>query len=193
VAVVGDVMADANRRLAPIARERSRLVDELELQPRAYVVATIHREANVFQPRLGRIVEGLNRLVEPVVFPVHPRTRNAIASFGLHVGEHVQALDPLGFLDFAAVVSQARVVVTDSGGLQKEAYWFGVPCVTARPSTEWVDTVEVGANVLVDDDPDRLVDAVTHAAMPRERPVLYGDGHASERIARTLLDSLDAS
>ena len=190
VEVVGDVMADANKRLAPIARERSRLVEELELQPRAYVVATIHREANVSQPRLGRIVDGLNRLVEPVVFPVHPRTRDALATERLHVGEHVQLLDPLGFLDFAAVVSQARVVVTDSGGLQKEAYWFGVPCVTARPSTEWVDTVEVGANVLVDDDPDRLVDAVTHARMPRERPVLYGDGHASERIARTLLDSL---
>jgi len=188
--VVGDVMADANRTLAPIARERSRLVDELELQPRAYVVATIHREANVFQPRLGRILDGLNRLVEPVIFPVHPRTRAAIAREGLHLGEHVQVLDPLGFLDFSALVSQARVVVTDSGGLQKEAYWFGVPCVTARPSTEWVDTVAAGGNVLVDDDPDRLVEAVTHASMPRDRPVLYGDGHASERIARTLLDSL---
>jgi UDP-GlcNAc3NAcA epimerase len=187
------VMADANRTLAPIARERSRIVDDLELQPRAYVVTTIHRQANVFQPRLGRIVDALNRLVEPVVLPTHPRTREAIATNGLHVGEHVLLLDPLGFLDFASLVSQARVVLTDSGGLQKEAYWFGVPCVTARPSTEWVDTVEVGANVLVDDDPDRIVDAVTHAAIPQDRPVLYGDGHASERIARTLLDSLPRS
>ena len=87
----------------------------------------------------------------------------------------------------AALASQARVIVTDSGGLQKEAYWYGVPCVTARPSTEWVDTVEVGANVLVDDDPERLAAAVAAARMPNELPSLYGDGHASEKIASALL------
>jgi UDP-N-acetylglucosamine 2-epimerase len=86
----------------------------------------------------------------------------------------------------AALCSQARAVVTDSGGLQKEAYWYGVPCVTARPSTEWVDTVEVGANVLVDDDPEALAAAVAVARMPDERPPLYGDGHASERVAAAL-------
>src|SRR5207247_6827484 len=96
-------------------------------------------------------------------------------------------LPPLGYLDFAALASQARVIVTDSGGLQKEAYWYGVPCVTARPSTEWVDTIEVGANVLVDDDPERIVAAAAEARMPPERPQLYGDGHASERIAEALL------
>jgi UDP-GlcNAc3NAcA epimerase len=190
IEVVGDVMADASRQLAPIARSRSRIVDELELQPGAYVVATVHREANVFQPRLGRIVEGLNRLVEPVLFPLHPRTRAALVRERLHLHEHVQLLDPLGYLDFAALASQARVVLTDSGGLQKEAYWYGVPCVTMRPSTEWVDTVEAGGNVLVDDDPERIVEAVTHARMPEERPRLYGDGHASERVAATLADRL---
>jgi UDP-N-acetylglucosamine 2-epimerase len=98
-------------------------------------------------------------------------------------------LPPLGYLDLAALASQARVIVTDSGGLQKEAYWYGVPCVTTRPSTEWVDTVEAGANVLVDDDPDRLVDAVANARMPAERPALYGDGHAAGRIAAALYPS----
>jgi UDP-N-acetylglucosamine 2-epimerase len=87
----------------------------------------------------------------------------------------------------AALASQARVIVTDSGGLQKEAYWYGVPCVTARPSTEWIDTVDVGANVLVDDDAERLAAAVADARMPLERPPLYGDGHASEKIAAALL------
>jgi UDP-N-acetylglucosamine 2-epimerase len=96
---------------------------------------------------------------------------------------------PLGYLDFSALASQARVIVTDSGGLQKEAYWYGVPCVTARPSTEWVDTLELGANVLVDDDPDRLVAAVAAARMPAERPQLYGDGHAAERVAAALYAS----
>jgi UDP-N-acetylglucosamine 2-epimerase len=99
----------------------------------------------------------------------------------------------LSYLDFAALASQARVIVTDSGGIQKEAYWYGVPCVTARPSTEWVDTVELGANVLVDDDPDRLVEAVRTARMPGDRPELYGDGHASEKVAAALVASLAAS
>jgi UDP-GlcNAc3NAcA epimerase len=187
VDVVGDVMADANLRLAPLARERSTILDTAEVTPRAYVVATLHREANVVQPRLGRLLEGLSRIEERVVFPAHPRTRAAIVAGGQAKG--LSLLQPLGYLDFAALASQARVIVTDSGGLQKEAYWYGVPCVTARPSTEWVDTVEAGANVLVDDDPDRLVEAVRTAAMPAERPRLYGDGQASGRIAAALYAS----
>ncbi len=180
--VVGDVMADANRLFAPIARERV----PPPHPPGTYVVATIHREANVHQPRLARIVEGLNRLDEPVLFPAHPRTRAAIEAAALALAPHVELVEPLGYLAFSAAASQARVIVTDSGGLQKESYWYGVPCVTARPSTEWVDTVELGANVLVDDDPDALVAAVATARMPDARPVLYGDGHASRRIARLL-------
>jgi UDP-N-acetylglucosamine 2-epimerase len=105
----------------------------------------------------------------------------------------VTLLDPLGYLDMAALASQARVIVTDSGGLQKEAYWYGVPCVTARPSTEWVDTVEVGANVLVDDDPELLAAAVAAARMPDERPPLYGDGNASAKVAAALIASLAQS
>src|SRR5207244_5813712 len=136
--------------------------------------------------RLRRIVEGLNRLDEAIVFPAHPRARAAMS--GLR--HRFELTEPLGYLDVAALASQARVIVTDSGGLQKEAYWYGVPCGTARPSTEWADTVETGANTLVDDDPDRLEDAVRAARIPDERPQLYGDGHASERIARTLLGSL---
>jgi UDP-N-acetylglucosamine 2-epimerase len=180
--VVGDVMADAARLFAPLARERI----EPPHAPGTYVVATIHREANVVQPRLGRIVEGLNRLTEPVLFPAHPRTRGALARERLALAPHVELVQPLSYLALAAAVSQARVVVTDSGGLQKEAYWYGVPCVTARPSTEWVDTVDVGANVLVDDDPDALARAVAAARIPAERPQLYGDGHAAERIAAAL-------
>ena len=185
--VVGDVMADATMQLAPVSRERSAILERLGLEPGGYLVATVHREANTAQPRLGRIVDGLNRLEETVVFPVHPRTRAALGREGLELAPHVRAEPPLGYLDFAALASQARVILTDSGGLQKEAYWYGVPCVTMRPSTEWVDTVEVGANVLVDDDPGRIASAVVEARMPDERPQLYGDGHASERIAEVLV------
>jgi UDP-GlcNAc3NAcA epimerase len=183
VEVVGDVMADATMQLAPVARQRSRLLGELELTPGRYVVATVHRDANTRPERLARIVEGLNGLTEAIVFPVHPRTSAALERDGLTLHEHVLLLPPLGYLDFAALAAQARVIVTDSGGLQKEAYWYGVPCVTLRPSTEWVDTVTVGANRLVDDDPAALAEAVADARMPTERPQLYGDGKAATRIA----------
>jgi len=184
--VVGDVMADASMKLLSLAQQQSSALDEHGLKPGRYLVATVHREANVSQPRLGRIVEALNRIEEVIVFPLHPRTRGALDGAGLELADQVWAIAPLGYLDLATLASQARVVLTDSGGLQKEAYWYGVPCVTLRPSTEWVDTVEAGANVLVDDDPERIVSAVASARMPDERPQLYGDGHASERIADTL-------
>jgi UDP-GlcNAc3NAcA epimerase len=186
IEVVGDVMADATKRLAPIARQRSRIIDELDLTPGRYLTATVHREANTRPDRLPRIVEGLSSLTEPVIFPVHPRTAAALTRDGLSLDGQVVTVPPLGYLDFVALSSQARVIVTDSGGLQKEAYWYGVPCVTLRPSTEWVDTVEVGANRLVDDDPGSLARAVEEASMPAERPELYGDGYASDRIADTL-------
>jgi UDP-N-acetylglucosamine 2-epimerase len=184
--VVGDVMADASRLFAPVARAAFPIPHD----PRTYVVVTIHRQANVEQPRLGGIVEGLNRIEDMVVFPVHPRTRARIQEAGLTLGSHIRLIEPLSYLELASLASQARVIVTDSGGLQKEAYWYGVPCVTVRPSTEWVDTVAVGANVLVDADPDAIAAAVADARMPAGRPVLYGDGHASERIAQVLVATI---
>jgi UDP-N-acetylglucosamine 2-epimerase (non-hydrolysing)/UDP-GlcNAc3NAcA epimerase len=187
--IVGDVMADACFRLAPIARERSGILSELGHEPGGYVAATIHREANVEPGRLHRIAAALNRLDESVILPAHPRTRAALDTHDIPLAEHVQVVAPLGYLDFAALASQARVIVTDSGGLQKEAYWYGVPCVTLRPSTEWLDTVELGANVLVDDDPQRIVEAVARADMPEDRPQLYGDGCTAERIARALVQA----
>jgi UDP-N-acetylglucosamine 2-epimerase len=182
IEVVGDVMADVSYRFAPVARERSGILGRLGLVPAAYVVTTIHREANTRPERLARIVDGLGRIPERVVMPAHPRTRPLLQD----VPANVELVEPLGYLDMAALASQARVIVTDSGGLQKEAYWYRVPCVTARPSTEWVDTVEVGANVLVDDDPERLAAEVASARFPADPPQLYGDGRASERLARAL-------
>jgi UDP-GlcNAc3NAcA epimerase len=186
IEVVGDVMADANFRLAPIARERSPILAAMELEPGAYAVATIHREANVQPKRLARILEGLGRIGDPVIFPAHPRTSAVAVAAGLSLDD-VRMIQPLGYLDFAALASQARVILTDSGGLQKEAYWYGVPCVTMRPSTEWKDTVELGANVLVDDDPDAIAAAAANARIPAERPQLYGDGRAADRIAELLV------
>jgi UDP-GlcNAc3NAcA epimerase len=181
--VVGDVMADAARLFGPIAKERSRILERLGLDTGGYAVATVHREANVTdESRLRRIAAGLRRVEGPVIFPAHPRTRAALERLGIDL----PTIDPLGYLDFAALVAQARVILTDSGGLQKEAYWSEVPCVTMRPSTEWVDTVTTGANVLVDDDPDAIAQAAAAARFPAGAPQLYGDGHASEHVAAAL-------
>ena len=155
--VVGDVMADANMRLAPLARERSRILQELE--SRAGRLRRRHG-ASRGERRNPTALRGSSKAcpgwTSGSIFPAHPRTRAAIASNRLLLGTNVALVDPLGYMDFAALASQARVILTDSGGLQKEAYWYGVPCVTLRPSTEWKDTVELGANVLVDDDPDAI-------------------------------------
>jgi UDP-GlcNAc3NAcA epimerase len=185
--VVGDVMLDATLQLAPVAARRSHVLDALDLEPHAYVVTTVHREANAVPERLERILGGLGRVGEPVVFPVHPRTRKTLDDAGLEVPANVRLLRPLGYLDFTALASQARVIATDSGGLQKEAYWHGVPCVTLRDTTEWIETVCTRANILVGHDPDAIAEAVTRARMPAERPQLYGDGRASERIAEVLV------
>jgi UDP-N-acetylglucosamine 2-epimerase len=185
--VVGDVMADAAARFGPLAQERSRILANLALDPGGYVLATVHREANVQPERLRRIVTGLGRSRLPVVLPAHPRTSTVLAEHAIDLPPSITMIPPLGYLDLAALASQAAVIATDSGGLQKEAYWYGVPCVTLRPSTEWIDTVLAGANVLVDDDPARIATAIAEAKMPAERPALYGDGHAAERIASVLV------
>jgi UDP-GlcNAc3NAcA epimerase len=183
---VGDVMLDANLRLAPIARQRSQALELDGVESGGYALVTVHREANTKEPALGRIVEALNALEEPVVFPLHPRTAGAIESHGLRLAGHVHPRPPAGYLDFAALASQARVILTDSGGVQKEAYWYGVPCVTLRENTEWVETVETGWNRLAGTDPTAIEQAVADAAPGSTHPPLYGDGHAADLIADLL-------
>ena len=180
--VVGDVMADATRLFKPIARKRAR-VD----QPAPYAVLTIHREANTEPARLRGLITALNATGWTFVFPVHPRTRKVLDENSIHTGPDVHEIEPVGYLEMLALVAGASRVVTDSGGLQKESYWLRVPCITLRPSTEWVDTVLVGANTLVDPvDPSPLGPALENAAFPADAPPLYGDGHAAERIAEAL-------
>ena len=179
VEVVGDVMADATRIFAPIARARARVEAE-----RPYAVLTIHRQANTEPEALRRIAAAVSAAPWRFVFPVHPRTRHALDANGIALGGNVRVLAPLGYLETLALLAGAARVVTDSGGLQKEAYWLGVPCVTLRTSTEWVDTVRAGANRLAA--PEELPEALAAAAFPPDAPELYGDGHASERIAAFL-------
>src|SRR4051794_1784672 len=180
--VVGDVMADATRLFEPIARKRAApALDE------PYDVLTIHRAANTEPERLRGLIERLGATGRTFVFPVHPRTRKVLDEHGIEPAPTLRQLAPASYLEMLALVAGARAGVTDPGGLQKGASWRRAPAVTLRPSTEWVDTVRVGANTLVDpDDAGQLGEVLEAAAFPNEAPELYGDGHAAARIAEAL-------
>ena len=155
--------------------------------PERYAVLTIHREANTEPRALRRIVEALNDSDWTFVFPVHPRTRKVMDEHGIGPAPQLHPVEPVGYLEMLALVSGATRVVTDSGGLQKEAYWLRVPCITLRPATEWVDTVLAGANMLLPpDDLSGLWSALMDASFPADAPPLYGDGYAAARIAEAL-------
>jgi UDP-GlcNAc3NAcA epimerase len=181
--LVGDVMADVSLAFREIAAQRSAIVAELGLEPGGYLAVTAHRAGNVDDPeRLELLVGLLEALPGPVVFPVHPRTRARLESAGLLDRlDGVKLTPPLGYLDFLELARHARAILTDSGGVQKEAYLLGVPCVTLRDTTEWVETVEAGWNVLVDLDREAALAAVQRTP-PAERPELYGGGLAAERV-----------
>ena len=184
--LVGDVMVDAHAWAA--ARSEAHLPEAARALDR-YVLLTLHRAENVDDPaRLARILDGL-ALDVPVVFPVHPRTRAALARAAATLPPNVVATEPVGYLEMVALQARALAVATDSGGLQKEAYLSGVPCVTLRSETEWVETVEAGWNRVVDADPAALAAALRDDAFMRRdrpRPALYGDGRTAARIVAAL-------
>jgi UDP-N-acetylglucosamine 2-epimerase len=183
VHLVGDVMADVSLAFRDIAEERSEILTELGLELGSYLVATAHRAGNVDRvERLEQLAELLAAMPEPLILPLHPRTRLRLEEAGLmdRLGG-VRVVPPLGYLDFLKLARHSRAVLTDSGGVQKEAYLLGVPCVTLRDTTEWVETVESGWNVLVDLDREAALAALERNP-PAERPELYGGGHAAERV-----------
>ncbi|MGI8623386.1 MAG: non-hydrolyzing UDP-N-acetylglucosamine 2-epimerase [Solirubrobacteraceae bacterium] len=189
VEVVGDVVVDVAALVAPRARERTDVLERFGVRSGEYVVATAHRAGNVDDPaRLAALVELLLAVPLALVLPLHPRTRARLQAAGLlgRLEERVRLAPPLGYLEFTALLQQARAVVTDSGGVQKEAYLAGVPCVTLRDTTEWVETVDAGWNTLVDLDAGAVLTALERRPPP-ERPPLYGDGRAGERVVRALV------
>jgi UDP-GlcNAc3NAcA epimerase len=190
VYLVGDTMYDSVLQFAALARQCSTILDDLGLTPKSYLLATIHRPYNTDVPEdLRAILAAFGEIEEPVVFPVHPRTRAKMADLGLDQhppARNLRLIDPLGYLDMLSLQQNARLVLTDSGGMQKEAYWLGVPCITLRPETEWVETVATGWNVLVGADRERILDAVRSLAAPAQRPALYGDGRAAQRIIEVI-------
>jgi UDP-N-acetylglucosamine 2-epimerase len=182
VVVVGDVMVDIAQLFQPRARE-----EQPAFEP-PYVLATAHRAGNVDDPaRLQALVDLLLAIPQDVVLPLHPRTRARLDDAGLleRLGAGVELLAPQGYLDFTSLLVHAAAVLTDSGGVQKEAYLAGVPCVTLRDTTEWTETVDAGWNVLVDLDRDAALAALQRTP-PAQRPELYGDGRAGERVVSSL-------
>jgi UDP-GlcNAc3NAcA epimerase len=190
VVLVGDVMVDVALRRQPAARADTQTLSEYGVMPGAYLLLTAHRAGNVDDAlRLRAFLDLVKALPGPVVFPLHPRTRARLSDAGLL--QELETIDglvvtgPLGYLEFSALVCQARAVVTDSGGVQKEAYLAGVPCITLRANTEWVETVAAGWNTLVDLDPAAALAALEREP-PVQRPELYGDGHAAERCVAAI-------
>ena len=188
VKLVGDVMYDVLLHMRPrIEARASTLLPELGVERNAYTLVTVHRAGNTDDPdTLRRIMSGLERLVGSVIFPMHPRTRNLLARYGITPGDHIRVIDPVGYTDMLTLTTSAARVVTDSGGLQKEAFLLGVPCVTLRDTTEWPETIEVGWNTLVASDPDALLAAWRKPTPPAPAINPYGQGNASERIAEDL-------
>ncbi len=188
--LVGDVMVDVAMASQPQARERVDLVAAHDVAPGEYLLATAHRAGNVDDPdRLALLVEVLTGLPLPVVLPLHPRTDARLRAAGLHDrlagAPGVTLIDPVGYFELTALLCNARALITDSGGLQKEAYLARVPCVTLRPNTEWTETVELGWNVLADLDLERVLAALQREP-PTASPPVYGDGHAGERVVTAL-------
>jgi UDP-GlcNAc3NAcA epimerase len=181
VHLTGDVMVDALQENLALAKERA----TVDLPATGYFLATVHRASNTDDPVALRAIMAAFALLEaPVIFPVHPRTRKKFAEYGIRPAENVRIVEPLPYFDMLAALAGARAVLTDSGGVQKEAYILEVPCVTLRENTEWVETIEDGWNVLVGADADRIVLAAGKAnGAHRRHDARFGDGHAAARMA----------
>jgi UDP-N-acetylglucosamine 2-epimerase (non-hydrolysing)/UDP-GlcNAc3NAcA epimerase len=184
---VGDVMYDALLHNLALARKRSTILAALGLERGEYALATVHRAANADDPaRMASVLDALGSLGVPVVFPVHPRTRKMIRELGLSAAENVRLIEPVGYFDVLALQENADCILTDSGGMQKEAYLLGVRCITLREETEWVETVQAGWNRLAGVDGDSIRRAFKSWRPSGERQALYGDGDAAGEICRIL-------
>jgi UDP-N-acetylglucosamine 2-epimerase len=191
VHLVGDIMYDLLLQFKDIASKDSKILSRLKLVPKNYLLATLHRPANADSAtNIKRILRAFKEINQHIVLPLHPRTLRTLKKNAIKLPPCVQLIKPVGYLDILTLEKNARIIITDSGGVQKESYWLGVPCVTLREETEWLETVKNGWNVLVGSDPDRLVEEIRRIKLPKKRPQLYGDGHTTPRIVNYLKNKL---
>lgn len=192
---VGDTMYDAVLYYTEVASQLSSILDNLDLEPQGYILATVHRPYNTdVAHNLRSIVEAFLALEQPVVFPVHPRTRERLKHLDFLLppdNSNLKLIAPVGYLDMLTLEKHARLLLTDSGGMQKEAFFLGVPCVTLRPETEWMETVEAGWNVLVGADKDSIIQAATRSfPQTTSSRAAFGNGQAANKIISLLEEGL---
>jgi UDP-GlcNAc3NAcA epimerase len=192
---VGDTMYDAALQFSEIARSKSTILEDLGIKPKEYLLATVHRPYNTDIPgNLQNILSAFLEINEPIIFPVHPRTKQRLedlksTSVAFVKDSKLRCISPVGYLDILVLEQNAKAILTDSGGMQKEAYFFGVPCVTMRTETEWVETVETGWNVVVGADREKILEAVRCLKTNNPRKKLYGDGKTAEKIVKVFCDN----
>src|SRR3989338_1525725 len=182
----GDVMYDAILNLQKSMS--SKILSKLKIKPNEYILATIHRQSNTdSEENLKEILNAFKESDEKIVFPIHPRTKNSLKKFGLSCEyPNVKVIDPLGYLEIVELEKNAKKIVTDSGGLQKEAFFLGVPCITLRENTEWVETIENGWNVLVGANREKIINAIRDFHPTKKRENYYGDGTAAKKICEII-------
>jgi len=180
----GDVMYDMILKGLELAKEKSSIIEKLSLEPKAYYLATLHRPYNVDEPsKLKEIMNGFAQLGEKVILSAHPRLRQNLKRFAIKAGENIHMTTPLGYLDFVLLEQNAKKIITDSGGVQKEAFFVQTPCITLRPETEWIETVDAKANVLVKERTQKdILKAIHKDLSPRFHEEPYGAGNASQLI-----------
>lgn len=185
---VGDVMYDAVLNFSDIAERKSTILQDLQLSPKEYILATVHRPSNTDnEQNLRNILSVFSEIDEKIVFPVHPRTKNQIDKYHIDISsENILIIPPVGYLDMLVLEKHAKKIMTDSGGIQKEAYFLHVPCVTLREDTEWLETVQYGWNVLVGSDIEQVLVEISKQKPTGTPPELFGRGNSSEIICRLL-------
>lgn len=184
---VGDVMYDAVLNFTEIAKEKSSILKDLDLEGKSYILTTIHRAENTNDiNRLKSIIEALNESGKTVVLPLHPRTKKYVESYGLSFSKNIKIIEPVGYLEMLSLENGSEKIVTDSGGVQKEAFFMKKPCITMRDETEWVETVENGWNKIVGTDKAKILDCINNFLPEQKQKSIFGHGKAAENILEVL-------
>jgi len=192
VFLVGDVMLDSIIYYRKLIENKSRTLEELSLDNKPYLLLTLHREANTDnERRLKNILEAVSSVSDPVIFPIHPRTKRRIQSFNIKLPENIRVISPAGYFEFLRLIFHSDKLLTDSGGAQKQAFFLSKPCITLRPNTEWMETIENGWNILVDDNQEKIIEAVS-SFNPQGTPdlSLFGNGDSSHKIINTAISQI---